>query len=53
MMAVEVMDAASAGFAVGYESPWQFSRDHRRLYGAPPLRDALRLRGTGAYDLVA
>lgn len=53
MMVVEAMDAASAGFAVGYESPSQFSRDYSRLYGAPPLRDAMRLRGSPDYALVA
>lgn len=53
MMIVEAMDAASAGFAVGYESPSQFSRDYRRLYGAPPLTDARRLRGSPDYALVA
>ncbi|HEV2512831.1 AraC family transcriptional regulator [Bosea sp. (in: a-proteobacteria)] len=39
-------DAASAGFEVGYESPSQFSREYSRLFGAPPLRDVARLRGT-------
>ncbi|MDB5687754.1 MAG: AraC family transcriptional regulator, partial [Rhizorhabdus sp.] len=37
-------DAASAGFAVGYDSPSQFSREYRRLFGEPPVRDAARLR---------
>ncbi|HEV7256275.1 MAG TPA: AraC family transcriptional regulator [Bosea sp. (in: a-proteobacteria)] len=41
------LDAASAGFRVGYESPSQFSREYRRLFGAPPLRDAARLRSAG------
>lgn len=36
------MDAASAGHSVGYGSPSQFSRDYRRLFGAPPMRDAAR-----------
>lgn len=53
MMVVEAMDAAGAGFAVGYESPSQFSRDYSRLYGAPPLKDALRLRASPDYALVA
>lgn len=53
MMVVEAMDAASAGFAVGYESPSQFSRDYSRLYGAPPLKDAARLRRSPDYALVA
>ncbi|GAA3673913.1 hypothetical protein GCM10022398_18150 [Acetobacter lovaniensis] len=38
-------DAAEAGFAVGYDSPSQFSRDYRRMFGVPPARDAARLRG--------
>lgn len=41
------MDAASAAFAVGYESPSQFSREYSRLFGAPPVRDAARLRSAG------
>ena len=53
MMVMEGMDAASAGFTVGYESPSQFSRDYRRLYGAPPLQDASRLRRSPEYALVA
>lgn len=53
MMVVEAIDAASAGFAVGYESPSQFSRDYSRLFGAPPLKDAMRLRSSPDYALVA
>jgi AraC-like DNA-binding protein len=53
LMVVEAMDAASAAFAVGYESPSQFSREYHRLYGAPPMKDALRLRGSPDYMLVA
>lgn len=41
-------DAARAGYAVGYESASQFSREYARLFGAPPVRDALRLRGDQA-----
>jgi AraC-like DNA-binding protein len=39
----EADDVAGVGFAVGYESPSQFSREYRRLFGEPPGRDALRL----------
>jgi AraC-like DNA-binding protein len=46
------LDAASAGFRVGYESPSQFSREYRRLFGAPPLRDVARLRGASALEMV-
>jgi AraC-like DNA-binding protein len=38
-------EASRAGYAVGYESASQFSREYTRLFGAPPTRDALRLRG--------
>jgi AraC-like DNA-binding protein len=41
-------DASRAGYAVGYESASQFSREYARLFGAPPARDAVRLRGDGA-----
>lgn len=46
------LDAASAGFRVGYDSPSQFSREYRRLFGAPPLRDAARLRGGSGLDMI-
>jgi len=32
------LDAGGAAFRVGYESPSQFSREYRRLFGAPPIR---------------
>jgi AraC-like DNA-binding protein len=38
------LDAASAGFRVGYEDPAYFSRDYKRLFGAPPQRDITKLR---------
>ncbi|WP_040501738.1 AraC family transcriptional regulator [Herbaspirillum sp. YR522] len=38
------VDATRAAYAVGYESPSQFSRDYSRLFGHPPKRDASRLR---------
>lgn len=37
-------DAARAGYTVGYDSPSQFSREYKRLFGAPPQRDIDRLR---------
>lgn len=40
----EDLDAASAAFQVGYESPSQFSREYRRVFGAPPKRDIGGLR---------
>lgn len=40
-------DAAHAAYTVGYESASQFSREYARMFGAPPSRDAMRLRGQG------
>ena len=47
LMLNEHLDVSSAAFKVGYESPSQFSREYSRLFGAPPLRDMLRLRNAG------
>lgn len=38
------MDANSASMAVGYDSAQQFSREYKRLFGEPPLRNINRLR---------
>lgn len=35
----EKLDAAEAAQRVGYESPSQFSREYRRMFGAPPKAD--------------
>lgn len=40
----EDVDAASAGFRVGYGDASHFNRDYKRLFGAPPMRDVARLR---------
>jgi AraC-like DNA-binding protein len=40
------LDAASAGHRVGYEDPAYFSRDYKKLFGAPPQRDIARLRSS-------
>jgi AraC-like DNA-binding protein len=45
LMVGGAMDAAGAGFTVGYGSPSQFSRDYARIFGMPPARHAGRLRG--------
>jgi AraC-like DNA-binding protein len=44
-------DVAGVGHLVGYDSPSQFNREYRRLFGVPPGQDATRLRadaGVGA-----
>jgi AraC-like DNA-binding protein len=40
----EDMDAATAGYRVGYEDASQFSREYKRLFGQPPMRDVERLQ---------
>jgi len=37
-------DISSAAYAVGYESPSQFSREYARMFGASPAQDIARLR---------
>jgi transcriptional regulator GlxA family with amidase domain len=37
-------DVAAAGHAVGYTSASQFTREYRRLFGAPPGQDAAQLQ---------
>jgi AraC-like DNA-binding protein len=44
LMLTERLEAATAAFQVGYESPSQFNREYSRLFGAPPLRDITSLR---------
>lgn len=44
LMVSDAVDAASAGFHVGYESPSQFSRDYVRIFGISPARHASQLR---------
>lgn len=44
LMLNQSIDAARAAFLVGYESVSQFSREYRRLFGAPPQQDVRRVR---------
>jgi AraC-like DNA-binding protein len=48
MMFADGIECATAGHRVGYESPSQFSREYRRLFGAPPRVEIARLREAGA-----
>jgi AraC-like DNA-binding protein len=48
MMFADGIECATAGHRVGYESPSQFSREYRRLFGAPPRLEIARLREAGA-----
>jgi AraC-like DNA-binding protein len=42
LMIAENMSAAAACYAVGYESQQQFTREYKRLFGCPPMKDARR-----------
>jgi AraC-like DNA-binding protein len=44
LMLGDGLDAAEASFRVGYESPSQFSREYRRMFGAPPRQDVASLK---------
>jgi AraC-like DNA-binding protein len=44
LMLGEDLDAASAGYRVGYGDASQFTREYKRLFGAPPMSDVERLR---------
>lgn len=45
LMLREGLKAATASYRVGYESPSHFSREYRRMFGAPPRADVSKLRG--------
>jgi AraC-like DNA-binding protein len=44
LLLAQPRDVAGIGHVVGYDSPSQFTREYRRLFGAPPSQDAARLR---------
>ncbi len=44
LMLGEDLDAASAGYRVGYQDPAYFSRDYKKMFGTPPQRDIAKLR---------
>lgn len=43
------MDATTAALEVGYDSPSQFNREYRRLFGLPPLKDLKSFRQGSEY----
>src|SRR5919202_837656 len=44
LMLGEGLDATSAGYRVGYVNASHFTREYKRLFGAPPMRDVEHLR---------
>ena len=44
LMLGEQLDAASTASRVGYDDASHFSREYKRLFGLPPMRDVERLR---------
>jgi AraC-like DNA-binding protein len=48
LMLSENVNAAEAGYRVGYEDASHFSREYKRHFGEPPMRDVEGLRGAPA-----
>jgi AraC-like DNA-binding protein len=48
LMLVDGLEASTAAHRVGYESPSQFSREYKRLFGAPPRSEIVQVRGSAA-----
>jgi AraC-like DNA-binding protein len=46
LMIGESLDAATAGYRVGYDDASQFNREYKRLFGVTPMRDVERFRAT-------
>jgi AraC-like DNA-binding protein len=44
LMLGEGLDATSAGYRVGYGNASHFTREYKRLFGEPPMRDVEQLR---------
>jgi AraC-like DNA-binding protein len=44
LLATHPNDVTGVARRVGYDSPSQFSREYRRMFGAPPGQDAARLQ---------
>jgi AraC-like DNA-binding protein len=47
LMLGEGLDAASAGYRVGYDDAAYFNREYKKLFGKPPMRDVEQLRDGG------
>lgn len=47
LMLTRDLDAASAGYRVGYNDASHFNREYKRFFGAPPMRDTGHARRDG------
>jgi AraC-like DNA-binding protein len=50
LMLSTMVDAGTASWRVGYQSPSQFSREYGRFFGSAPTKDIARLREHSALD---
>lgn len=53
LMLGEDLNASTAGYRVGYDDPSHFSREYKRLFGDPPMRDIEQLREAGGEPAMA
>ncbi|MFC3284014.1 AraC family transcriptional regulator [Litchfieldella rifensis] len=53
LMLSEGLNAATASHRVGYNSPSQFSREYRRLFGAPPYQEIAQQREVTTGNMLA
>jgi len=53
LMLSEGLEAATASYRVGYESPSHFSREYSRMFGASPRADVIKLRGDARIHMPA
>jgi len=51
LMIGESLDAATAGYRVGYYDASHFSRDYKKHFGVPPGRDVGHLRASFGAEL--
>ena len=48
VMIADDFNVGTTAAQVGYESPTQFIREYGRMFGMPPRRDVVRLKGAGS-----